>query len=68
MAATSTSVSPAYASAKDPIDIRYTLDGSEPVATSPLYTGPVSAAGVKQVRARLFYGPAASVTSILYVD
>lgn len=48
--------------------IHYTLDGSEPVATSPLYTGPVSTAGVKQVRARLFYGPATSVTSILYVD
>ena len=48
--------------------IHYTLDGSEPVVTSPLYTGPVSTAGVKQVRARLFYGPATSVTSILYVD
>ncbi|MDE6097700.1 MAG: family 20 glycosylhydrolase [Muribaculaceae bacterium] len=49
-------------------EIRYTLDGSEPTAVSPLYTAPFSSAGIRQVRARLFHGPAASVTSVLYID
>lgn len=49
-------------------EIRYTLDGSEPTDVSPLYDGPFDADGIMQVRARLFYGPAASVTSIFYVN
>ncbi|MDE5930559.1 MAG: family 20 glycosylhydrolase [Muribaculaceae bacterium] len=49
-------------------EIRFTLDGSEPTATDRLYTGPIDATGVRQVRARLFHGPATSVTSILYID
>lgn len=48
-------------------EIRYTLDGSEPGRDSMLYAGPIDATGVGQVRARLFYGPAASVTSILFI-
>ncbi len=49
-------------------EIRYTLDGSEPDAGSTLYTGPFKAEGTGQVRARLYYGPAESVTSILYLQ
>lgn len=48
-------------------EIRYTLDGSDPTPESPLYTAPVDAAGAREVRARLFYGPARSVVSILYL-
>ena len=48
-------------------EIRYTLDGSDPTPESALYTGPVDAAGAREVRARLFYGPARSVVSILYL-
>ncbi len=48
-------------------EIRYTLDGTDPTSDSPLYTAPVSAAGAREVRARLFYGPARSVVSILYL-
>lgn len=47
-------------------EIRYTLDGSQPTRESTLYTGPFDPAGAPQVRARLFAGPAESVTSILY--
>jgi len=46
-------------------EIRYTLDGSEPNAESKLYTGPFEAPTGGRVCARLFNGPAASVTSIL---
>lgn len=45
-------------------EIRYTLDGSEPTRDSTLYTAPLDAAGIAGVRARLFYGPAESVTTI----
>jgi len=46
-------------------EIRYTLDGSQPDRNSRLYTGPFDAGDAAQVRARLFFGPAESVTSIL---
>lgn len=49
--------------------IRYTLDGSDPTAGSPAYTGPVAPGGSREVRARLFGGPhARSVVSILYLE
>lgn len=49
-------------------EIRYTIDGSVPTRDSVLYTGPIDAAGITQVRARLFYGDAESVTTILNVE
>lgn len=49
-------------------EIRYTTDGTLPTAESTLYTGPIDAAGIKDVRARLFYGPAQSVVSILFIE
>lgn len=49
-------------------EIRYTLDGSDPDRNSTLYEGAFPAGGARQVRARLFYGPAQSVTSIYYID
>ena len=49
-------------------EIRYTLDGTEPTRDSALYTAPLDAAGIAQVRARLFYGPAESATSILDIN
>jgi len=55
-----------YASA----EVRYTLDGTEPTASSALYTGPVAAPASGQVRAKAFL-PAAgkeSLTSILYIE
>ena len=48
-------------------EIRYTLDGSQPTRDSKLYTGPFAAGDVHRVSARLFIGPAESVTSILYI-
>lgn len=45
--------------------IRYTLDGSQPTAQSPKYEGPFDAGAAPVIKARLFYGPAQSVTSIL---
>lgn len=48
-------------------EIRYTLDGSDPDAESLLYEGPVSVEGTKEIRARLFHGPAKSVVTILYL-
>lgn len=48
-------------------EIRYTLDGSDPTLEGPLYIEPFDAAGLGEVRARLFYGPARSVVSILYI-
>ena len=49
-------------------EIRYTIDGTEPTRDSALYTAPLDAAGIAQVRARLFYGPAESATSILDIN
>lgn len=48
-------------------EIRYTLDGSQPTRQSALYTGPFVPGDAAQVRARLFAGPAESVTSLLYL-
>lgn len=48
-------------------EIRYTLDGSQPTRESALYSAPFDAKDASQVRARLFAGPAESVTSILYI-
>lgn len=49
--------------------IRYTLDGTEPTAQSPLYTAPVPLpAGVKLVKARAFYLDHESVTTYLWPD
>lgn len=42
------------ATERHPADIRYTTDGSEPTASSPLYTGPVSIEGTATVTARIF--------------
>lgn len=47
--------------------IRYTLDGSDPTAESPVYTGPF-ATDARQVRARLFYLGQESVPSILNIQ
>lgn len=49
-------------------EIRYTLDGSEPNHNSSLYTSPFKAGDADQIRARLYYGPAESVTSILFLQ
>ena len=43
-------------SEKDPIDIRYTLDGSEPDASSPLYSTPFEVTDSIKLKARLFNG------------
>ena len=48
-------------------EIRYTLDGTDPTPDSELYTAPFEVPAGTQVRARLFNGPARSVTSILYL-
>jgi hypothetical protein len=51
-------------------DIRYTLDGSEPGPTSPLYDGiPINVDRTRQVRARAFVGvePAGDPGTALYV-
>lgn len=51
----------------DGVQLRYTLDGTEPTAESPLYTEPFSAAGAEQVRAAIFYRGVESVASVLYL-
>ena len=43
-------------SEKDPIDIRYTLDGSEPTISSPLYVEPFIVTDSIILKARLFDG------------
>ncbi len=45
--------------------VRYTLDGTNPTSKSPLYTGPITADGVDQVRASIFLGATGSVPTIL---
>ncbi len=46
--------------------IRYTTDGSNPTVDSPVYQGPIPAAGVKQIRATLFYLGHQSFPTIVY--
>ena len=49
-------------------EIRYTLDGTEPSATSALYTGEIPLPdGVNEIRARYYYDGKESLTSLLYV-
>lgn len=45
--------------------IRYTTDGTEPTATSPLYTPPLPAQGIKEIRARLWLCGRPSPTTYL---
>lgn len=45
--------------------IRYTIDGSEPTAESPLYTAPFSAASGTDIRARYYRDGRVSNTTIL---
>lgn len=45
--------------------IRYTLDGTEPQADSPVYTKPIKS-DATEIRARLYYLGKESVTTILY--
>ncbi|MDE6267077.1 MAG: family 20 glycosylhydrolase [Muribaculaceae bacterium] len=49
-------------------EIRYTLDGTEPDASSPVYNGsfPIPE-GVTEIRARHYYDGKESVTSLLYL-
>ncbi len=47
--------------------VRYTLDGSEPSLSSPLWTAPVPvSANVKLVKAKAFYLGRQSVTTYLF--
>ncbi|MBQ5466762.1 MAG: chitobiase/beta-hexosaminidase C-terminal domain-containing protein, partial [Muribaculaceae bacterium] len=49
--------------------IRYTLDGSEPDATSPVWTAPVTIGkGVKLVKAKAMYLGRESLTTYLWVE
>lgn len=49
-------------------EIRYTVDGSEPNRNSTIYTAPFNADGADNIRARLYFGPAESVTSVLFLQ
>ncbi len=46
--------------------IRYTTDGSNPTEDSAVYESPISAAGVKQIRASLFHMGKQSFPTIVY--
>ncbi|MDE5595452.1 MAG: family 20 glycosylhydrolase [Muribaculaceae bacterium] len=46
-------------------EIRYTLDGSNPTAESPVYTEPVAIGDAKQIRAAYFLNGKHSVTTIV---
>ena len=48
--------------------VRYTIDGSNPTAESPVYGAPIEVPASKQVRAVTFIGDKSSVASILYID
>ena len=47
--------------------IFYTTDGSEPTMSSAEYTAPVAVGDATEIRAKLYMGNTASVTTILYV-
>lgn len=47
--------------------IFYTTDGSEPTMSSAEYTTPVAVGDATEIRAKLYMGNTASVTTILYV-
>lgn len=47
-------------------EIRYTTDGSEPTAQSALYSEPIPASGLTDIRARLFYNGKSSLTTYLF--
>lgn len=47
--------------------IFYTTDGSEPTTSSAEYTTPVAVGDATEIRAKLYMGNTASVTTILYV-
>ncbi len=49
-------------------EIRYTTDGTEPTASSALYSEPLPAEGLTEVRARLFYNGKESLTTYLFFD
>jgi hypothetical protein len=52
-------------------DIRYTLDGSEPVITSPLYTAPIELSTTTVVRSRIFKPdmlPGATATNTYFIN
>jgi hypothetical protein len=50
--------------------IRYTLDGSDPVATSPAYSTPIVLTGTTTVKARLFFNeyPVSEVVSATFTE
>lgn len=50
------------------VEVRYTLDGSEPSASSPEWTAPVSVGRSKLVKAKAFYLGTESVTTYLWLD
>jgi hypothetical protein len=45
--------------------IRYTINGSEPVASSPIYTNPVSVASTKIIKARVFSNDATILPGLI---
>ncbi|MGL5261862.1 MAG: chitobiase/beta-hexosaminidase C-terminal domain-containing protein, partial [Bacteroides sp.] len=47
--------------------IRYTLDGTEPTASSPLWTEAVAVQAGQEVKAKLFFGSKESLTSFFTV-
>ncbi|MDE6288162.1 MAG: family 20 glycosylhydrolase [Muribaculaceae bacterium] len=49
-------------------EIRYTIDGTTPVKSSPLYTRPIDIPASGEVRAVAFVGGKPSVATILYTD
>lgn len=50
-------------------EVRYTLDRTEPTASSPLYSGPIVVTATTQIRARLFIAgaPDGDVVTAVYV-
>jgi len=50
------------------LSVRFTTDGSEPDEFSPVYTGPIPADGVAQVRARIYLYGRPSLTTILSIE